>query len=51
VLDYFDERNARVLRPQSKASAAKEKSSLMKRPSNRRAAAVREKPTRYRTKK
>ena len=51
VLDYFDVRSARVIKPQSKGPAAKGKSSLMKRPSNRKAVVVREKPTRYGTKK
>ena len=51
VLDYFDARKARVVRPQSKGSAAKAKFAYpMKRSSNRRAA-VREKSAPYRKKK
>jgi hypothetical protein len=51
VLDYFDARKARVIRPQSKGSAAKAKFAYpVKRNSNRRAA-VREKSAPYRKKK
>jgi hypothetical protein len=51
VLDYFDVRKARVIRPQSKEAAAKAKFRYpVKRNSNRRAA-VREKSAPYRKKK
>jgi hypothetical protein len=52
VLDYFDMRKARVINAQSKGLAGKGKFAYpVKRNSNRRAAAVREKPACYRNKK
>jgi hypothetical protein len=51
VLDYFDIRKARVIRPRSKTSTAKAKfANPVKRNSNR-PAAIREKSARYRKKK
>lgn len=50
VLDYFDVDKARVIKPQSERSTAKSKFKYPARPSNRRAAVVREKPARYRKK-
>jgi hypothetical protein len=51
VLDYFDVRKARVIDPQSKGVARKEKLACsVKRNSNRRPAVVREKSARYRKK-
>jgi hypothetical protein len=50
VLDYFNARKARVIRPQSKGSATKTTSYSVKR-NSKRPAAVREKSTRYRKKK
>jgi hypothetical protein len=51
VLDYFDVRRARLIDPQSKGVARKEKLAYSgKRNSNRRPAVVREKSARYRKK-
>ena len=50
VLDYFDVRKGRVMKPQAKGSIAKPKFTYgVKQNSNRRAV-VREKSTRYRSK-
>lgn len=51
VLDYFDVRKARVLRPQSKGSAAKAKFAYPVKRNSKRPAVVREKSARYRNKK
>ena len=50
VLDYFDVRKARVIRPQSKGSAKAKFAYPVKR-NSKRPAVVREKSPRYRTKK
>jgi hypothetical protein len=51
VLDYFDVRKARVIRPQSQASTAKAKLTHPAKRNSDRRAAVREKSARYRSKK
>ena len=51
VLDYFDVRKARVIRPQSQALTAKAKLTYSAKRNSDRRAAVREKSARYRSKK
>jgi hypothetical protein len=51
VLDYFDVRKTRVIRPQSQASTAKAKLTYSAKRNSHRRAAVREKSARYRSKK
>jgi len=51
VLDYFDVREARVIDPQSKGSAAKGKVAYPVKRNSKRPAVVREKAARYRNKK
>jgi hypothetical protein len=51
VLDYFDVRTARVIDPQSKASAVKTKFAYPVKRNSKRSAAIREKSARYRNKK
>ena len=51
VLDYFDVRKARVIKPQSKGSTARAKFPYPAKRNSKRPAAVREKSTRYRKKK
>ena len=51
VLDYFDVRKARVLRPQSKGSTAPAKLAYPVKRSSKRPAVVREQSARYRNKK
>ena len=51
VLDYFNVRKARVIEPQSRASAVKAKSAYLVKPNSSRRAVVQEKSTGYRKKK
>ena len=51
VLDYFDVRKARVMRPESKESTAKAKLTYSAKRNSHRRAAVREKSARYSKKK
>jgi len=51
VLDYFDVRKARVIRPQSQESTAKAKLTYSAKRNSHRRAAVREKAARYSKKK
>ena len=51
VLDYFDVRKARVIRPQSQESTAKAKLTYSAKRNSHRRAAVREKSARYSKKK
>ena len=51
VLDYFDVRKARVIRPQSQESTAKAKLTYSAKRNSYRRAAVREKSARYSKKK
>ena len=51
VLDYFDVRKARMIRPQSQESTAKAKLTYSAKRNSHRRAAVREKSARYSKKK
>jgi hypothetical protein len=51
VLDYFEVRKARVIKPQSLGSAAKAKFTYPVKRNSKRPAVVREKSARYRKKK